>query len=180
MGNASLKRQQNLEEFGFTTKQYKSIDGRRPAEQTSQLNSNRFTIWHLNIAGLRSKIDRLRTIIHNAPEKPSIIGICETHLPKHPEYGLFPDIRGYHFYYNNQNSEQGGTCIYVRNNLNASEINFNTTNEQKHRITIIETQDNIVAEVYAPVNTALLSVREDFYTTLAATLLDAQKKHPSK
>ena len=70
----------------------------------SQRATDRFTIWHLNIAGLKDKIDRLRTIIHNAPEKPNIIGICETHLHVKQEYGLPPDIRGYHFYHNNHNS----------------------------------------------------------------------------
>ena len=64
MGNMSLKRQQNLEEHGFTCKVYKSIDGRRPAEQNS--NPDRLTIWHLNISGLKSHLDNLRTIIHNA------------------------------------------------------------------------------------------------------------------
>ena len=108
MGNVSFKRQQNLDELGFTCKTYKSINGRKPIETRSLERNQRFTVWHLNIAGLKAKVDRLRTILHNSPDKPNIIGICETHLPPHPEYGIPPDIRGYTFFHNNDKSDQGG------------------------------------------------------------------------
>ena len=109
MGQTSLKRQQNLDEHGFTTKSYKSIDGRRPIER--QTFADRLTVWHLNIGGLKNDthIDKLRTIIHNSAEKPDIIGISETHLPQHEEYGLPPDISGYNAYHNNHQSDSGGT-----------------------------------------------------------------------
>ena len=90
MGDSSLKRQQNLDEHGFTVKTYKSIDGRRPVQRDNY--SDRLSIWHLNIGGLQNKQDRLRTIIQNAAEKPDIIGICETHLPQHAETGTPPDL----------------------------------------------------------------------------------------
>ena len=88
MGSVTLKRQQNLDELGFTCKTYKSINGRRPVEQQSAQTRDVFTVWHLNIAGLKSKIDRLRTILHNSPDKPDIIGICETHLSRFADYGI--------------------------------------------------------------------------------------------
>ena len=100
MGKTSLKRQQNLDEHGFTLKTFKSIDGRRPIER--QTFADRLTIWHLNIGRLKEDhTDRLRTIIHNAAERPDIIGISESHLPKHEELGLPPDIKGYNVYHNN-------------------------------------------------------------------------------
>ena len=107
MGNATLKRQQNLDEHGFTTKYYKSIEGRRPVENTTHADT--FTAWHLNIRGLKSHIDRLRTILHNAVVKPDVIGISETHLPTHAYMGIPPDIRGYNAYYNNHAGDSGGT-----------------------------------------------------------------------
>ena len=125
-------------------------------------------------------MDRLRTIIHNAPEKPSIIGISETHLHKNREQGLPPDIRGYHFYHNNQNSEQGGTCIYIKNSLNSKEIQVEIAKDQRHRITLLETNENIVVEAYAPVKTSLIHIREEFYTALAAAVVNAQERTPNK
>ena len=91
-----------------------------------------------------------------------------------------PDIRGYHFYYNNQTSEKGGTCIYIKNTINAKEIQVETTKDQRHRMTLLETNENIVVEAYAPVNTSLIHIREEFYTALAAAVMNAQERSPNK
>ena len=94
-------------------------------------------MWHLNIWGLRTKWDLLRTFIHNAVQKPDIIGIWESHLPPHEEYGIPPDIKGFNAYYNNLAGDAGGTWIYIKNYIRAEEITVQTTRELQHRITMI-------------------------------------------
>ena len=59
---------------------------------------------------------------------------------------------------------------YIRANIRAQEIKPANLKEHKHRIKIIHTQENIIIEAYAPVSSALLTIREDFYTTLTATI----------
>ena len=45
---------------------------------------------------------------------------------------------------------------------------------------MIVTTDNIIVEAYAPVNTAPIDTRQDYFTTLTASILETQRKHPNK
>ena len=118
----SLKRQNTLDNYGFIPRTYLTARGREPVDEETLPNNDRVTIWHLNVSGLWSKIDRLTTAIHNTPEKPDVIGLCETHLAKHPETGMPPDIRGYNCFYNNCSSASAGTALYYNAKLPAEEI----------------------------------------------------------
>ena len=71
----SLKRQPNLDNYGFTSRTYLTARGREPVDEETMPNNDRVSIWHLNITGLWQKLDRLTTAIHNTPEKPDVIGL---------------------------------------------------------------------------------------------------------
>ena len=70
----NLKRQPTLENYGFTNRTYTSTRGITSNIEVTTEN-DRMTVWHLNIAGLWDKLERLKTIIYNSPEKPDIIGL---------------------------------------------------------------------------------------------------------
>ena len=116
----TLKRQPTLDNYGFVPRTYLTATGRRTVESEPPSN-DRFTVWHLNISGLWNKLDRLKMAIYNTPEKPDVIGLCETHLSNSVN-GIPPDIRGYNCFHNNCTSQSAGTAIYYNARLPAEEI----------------------------------------------------------
>ena len=64
--------------------------------------------------------------------------------------------------------------------IHPEKINVDTHKVNKHRITMIVTTDNIIVEAYAPVSTAPIDTRQDYFTTLMASILETQQKHPNK
>ena len=131
----------------------------------------------MNIAGLWNKLDKLKTAIYNTPEKPDVIGLCETHLAK-GEKGLPPDIKGYNFFYNNYTSASAGTAIYYRSHMQAAEINVKVPSEIRHRYTAARIGDTVIIEAYAVVDSTNDGEREKFFAGLMNVLQQTEAEYP--
>jgi len=83
---------------------------------------NSIMIFHQNICGLRKKIDELKTSMY--PHFPHVLCFSEHHL-KNFELDQI-NIDGYNpgAAYCRQNIKRGGVCIFVRNNLNYTNIDL--------------------------------------------------------
>ena len=84
-----------------------------PSDLTS-INSNQFSIFHLNIRSLRKNFGKLKTLLDITKQNFDVIALSETWLSdqdNHEDY----NINGYQlFSQNRQKNDRGGVCVYVK------------------------------------------------------------------
>ena len=165
-----------MDDFQFTSRTYITARGRELRDEPGLEDSDRSTIWHLNISGLWDKIDNLKTAITNSPERPDVIGLCETHLKAKRD--LPPDIRGYNYFYNSHCSASAGTAIYYKASLPAAEIQLDVPAEIRHRYTAAKIGDTVVVEAYAVVDSSSERDREEFFAGLIAVIHKTRCEYP--
>ena len=107
-----------------------------------------------------------------------MIGLCETHLAKHPEAGIPPDIRGYNCFYNNCSSASAGTALYYNAKLPAEEIQLQCQDNIRHRFTAAKIGEMTVLETYAVVNSANEQQREEYFAGLINAIQQIKQKYP--
>ena len=96
-----------------------------------------FVIFHQNIQGLKNKVNEFMLSLH--PEKPHLICFSEHHLK-------YDEINSIHMpsyklsaYYSRTSLKCGGVCIFIRDNIQFSNINLQQHNkEQDLEITAIK------------------------------------------
>ena len=81
-----------------------------------QVNSDKFSLFHMNIASLSTHLDELKILLGQLGHDFSIIGITETKFQiNNPPTNC--DLSGYSFIHTPTEGEKGGALLYVPNHL---------------------------------------------------------------
>ncbi|XP_057310678.1 uncharacterized protein LOC130648640 [Hydractinia symbiolongicarpus] len=81
-----------------------------------QVNSDKFSLFHMNIASLSKHIDELKILLGQLGHDFSVIGITETKFQtKIPPINC--DLSGYSFTHTPTEGEKGGALLYIPNHL---------------------------------------------------------------
>ena len=108
-----LRKQEKIEdekkEDEYKKEKYKKKKVRRKRTINKKIDNIR--IYYINIRGIKSKIQTLKSIIKE--EKPDIVGIVETMLDEKENI----NIEGYKIIRNDRNGEGGGVLIAVKEKL---------------------------------------------------------------
>jgi exonuclease III len=125
-------------------------------------------IWSWNANGLREKIEWLRTAVRDDKDSPAFILVQETHIDTEAS---LPTIEGYLSRHAGAGNKEAGVAIYHRQIMPVEEHTEGTP----RRITI-KTGTTAIINVYAPVNSAPRTTREEFYEEITAEVQKLQSK----
>ena len=79
-------------------------------------NSNKLSLFHLNINSLAKHFENLNSLLNSIHNKFEIIGISETRINRN-SIPLNFNIPGYSSIFNNTESATGGTALYISNSI---------------------------------------------------------------
>ena len=79
-------------------------------------NSNKLSLFHLNINSLAKHFENLNSLLNSIHNKFEIIGISETRINRN-SIPLNFNIPGYSSIFNNTESAAGGTALYISNSI---------------------------------------------------------------
>jgi exonuclease III len=135
-----------------------------------------YQIMHINIRGIRSKMDHLGAITIEASVAPDIIAICETKLPMDRQP---PPLTNYIVHANNLRDRTAGTAIYIRSDIPHEPIQPPRIHPSlQGRAIGVKMQDMTVIEAYAPSSNVTQAERNEFFDELSAWLTKVQTDDP--
>ncbi len=96
---------------------------------SAKFSTNKFSVYHLNIASLKKHIDELRIMLSCTNHNFDVICISETRL--HEEVPLSNiEIDGYEFIHQPTLNQCGGVCIYIKNGIEYAIIDHLTKSHE--------------------------------------------------
>ena len=96
-----------------------------------EIYSKNLNIFHTNINGLGSKIDNLSEFLTSSEYKIDVVAVTETSEFENVGFIKNVEIDGYKQFNTASKTSKGGTCIYVKSNLNYLErTDLNIMNEE--------------------------------------------------
>ena len=136
----------------------------------------------MNIPSLQYHIDDLRYLVESCPNKPKIIGITECRLRKDREVLSNIDLNDYSFEFTTTKSTNGGTLIYIQNDLRykiRKDLNLYREKESTF-IEITEpnvrNKNKIIGCIYKHPNIAVAEFTSDFINLLLEKLSHEKKR----
>ena len=136
----------------------------------------------MNIPSLQYHIDDLRYLVEICPNKPKIIGITECRLRKDREVLSNIDLNDYSFEFTTTKSTNGGTLIYIQNDLRykiRKDLNLYREKESTF-IEIIEpnirNKNKIIGCIYKHPNVAVAEFTSGFINLLLEKLSHEKKE----
>lgn len=111
---------------------------------TAGKNRKQISLLEWNANKLNNKIAELNFLLKQNQYEHAVVCVCETKISAHGTPGLIP---GYQAFYKNRNQHGGGVAIYVRNDVDADEVETNTVSIESVAVKI---NNVLVVGIYKP------------------------------